>query len=226
MANRRDRRRGAIRRSNDEPAPARLASDRVKRLRRNRGRGGAAVTTTKSSGAVHQDAGEEERLQPAAMAMPPAKAAAAILQQRRDNSKNGARMAARSNGDDERWRGAVNGLRQRRGGTLLDRLIPDETQLQWTRRHDFDEARQHDGLFVKKTRGVGHDCEICFGGTLQCDYVALPCSNPESSFVLQATAADFAENFLSSGLAGFFLFGEFLSAKVVKAIILTFRNHS
>ncbi|KAK9083935.1 hypothetical protein Scep_030406 [Stephania cephalantha] len=39
---------------------------------------------------------------------------------------------------------------------LPDRLIPDETQQQWTRRRDFDEARRRDGLLAKKTRGVGH----------------------------------------------------------------------
>ncbi|KAK9126381.1 hypothetical protein Scep_015227 [Stephania cephalantha] len=39
---------------------------------------------------------------------------------------------------------------------VVDRLIPDETQQQWTRRRDFDEAQRRDGLLAKKTRGVGH----------------------------------------------------------------------
>ncbi|KAK9083906.1 hypothetical protein Scep_030377 [Stephania cephalantha] len=44
------------------------------------------------------------------------------------------------------------GVEQRRDGALTDRLIPDETQQQWTTRHDFDEALLRDGLLVKKTR--------------------------------------------------------------------------
>ncbi|KAK9119712.1 hypothetical protein Scep_017805 [Stephania cephalantha] len=62
--------------------------------------------------------------------------------------------------EEERWissgSGAVNGVEQRRGGALPDRSIPDETQQQWTTRHDFDEALFRDGLLAKKTRGVGH----------------------------------------------------------------------
>ncbi|KAK9114051.1 hypothetical protein Syun_020848 [Stephania yunnanensis] len=58
--------------------------------------------------------------------------------------------------------------RRRRGGlnsgadgwtrdvALPDRSIPDETQQQWTTRHDFDEALLRDGLLAKKKRGVGH----------------------------------------------------------------------
>lgn len=36
---------------------------------------------------------------------------------------------------------------------------------------------------------------------------------------LQATVTNFATNFLSSGLAGFFLFGEVLSPKVKKCLL-------
>ncbi|KAK9101007.1 hypothetical protein Scep_024437 [Stephania cephalantha] len=50
--------------------------------------------------------------------------------------------------------GASGGARQRRDGALPDRSIPDETQQQWTTRHDFDEALLRDGLLAKKTRGV------------------------------------------------------------------------
>ncbi|KAK9165786.1 hypothetical protein Scep_000977 [Stephania cephalantha] len=50
--------------------------------------------------------------------------------------------------------GEVNDVEQRRGGALPDRSIPDETQQQWTRKRDFDEARRRDGLFAKKMKGV------------------------------------------------------------------------
>ncbi|KAK9158237.1 hypothetical protein Scep_004811 [Stephania cephalantha] len=45
---------------------------------------------------------------------------------------------------------------QRRDGALPNRSIPDETQQQWTTRHDFEEALLRDELLAKKTRGVCH----------------------------------------------------------------------
>ncbi|KAK9083920.1 hypothetical protein Scep_030391 [Stephania cephalantha] len=48
--------------------------------------------------------------------------------------------------------GARNGVEQRCGAALPDRLIPDETQQQWTLGCDFDEARRCDGLLAKKRR--------------------------------------------------------------------------
>ncbi|KAK9106057.1 hypothetical protein Scep_022901 [Stephania cephalantha] len=62
----------------------------------------------------------------------------------------------------QRWRAtmrndAENCMEQRRDGTLSDRSIPDDTQQQWTTRHDFDEALLRGGLLAKKTRGVCHE---------------------------------------------------------------------
>ncbi|KAK9107959.1 hypothetical protein Syun_023970 [Stephania yunnanensis] len=51
-------------------------------------------------------------------------------------------------------RGLVAAIR--RGGASPNQSIPDETQQQWTTRLEFDEARRHDGLLAKKTRGVDH----------------------------------------------------------------------
>ncbi|KAK9100324.1 hypothetical protein Scep_023754 [Stephania cephalantha] len=55
-------------------------------------------------------------------------------------------------------------MEQRRGGALPDRSIPDETQQQWTRRCDFDEARRRDGLLAKKTKGVDFGVETSIEG--------------------------------------------------------------
>ncbi|KAK9095094.1 hypothetical protein Scep_026563 [Stephania cephalantha] len=95
-----------------------------------------------------------------------AAAAARQLELRRGWLDAGAAPAAapaRSSdvGEEERWvssgSGAVNDVEQRRGGALPDRSIPDETQQQWTTRHDFDEALLRDGLLAKKTIGVCHE---------------------------------------------------------------------
>ncbi|KAK9111183.1 hypothetical protein Scep_018702 [Stephania cephalantha] len=40
-------------------------------------------------------------------------------------------------------------MEQRRGGALPDRLIPNETQQQWTLGCDVDEARRRDGLLAE-----------------------------------------------------------------------------
>ncbi|KAK9158608.1 hypothetical protein Scep_005182 [Stephania cephalantha] len=61
-----------------------------------------------------------------------------------------ARAAAEARDGD-----AGNGVEQRRGGALPDRLIPDEAQQQWTRSRDFDEARRRDGGERRRSWDLG-----------------------------------------------------------------------
>ncbi|KAK9125426.1 hypothetical protein Scep_014272 [Stephania cephalantha] len=59
-------------------------------------------------------------------------------------------------GEEEAAAATVNGVGQRARWRVAGPIDPEETQQQWTRRRDFDAARQRDGLLAKKTRGVGH----------------------------------------------------------------------
>ncbi|KAK9125417.1 hypothetical protein Scep_014263 [Stephania cephalantha] len=68
------------------------------------------------------------------------------------DSRSGEQRRARAarRGARRRQRATGNRVEQRRGGALPDRLIPDETQQQWTLGCDVDEARRRDGLLAEK----------------------------------------------------------------------------
>ncbi|KAK9140478.1 hypothetical protein Scep_010159 [Stephania cephalantha] len=84
-------------------------------------------------------------------------------------SSGGARSGASESMRSGQWTrmrdndcGAVNDVEQRRCGSLPHRSIPDETQQQWTRRRDFDDAmdcsrrRRKAQIFGVETSIEGH----------------------------------------------------------------------
>ncbi|KAK9157290.1 hypothetical protein Scep_003864 [Stephania cephalantha] len=104
----------------------RTADDATTRTTSSSGEPGGGAVVGKTTSSDTKDAGEE---------------------QGRDASEEKRRLNCSGSG-------AVNDAEQRRGGALPDRLIPDETQQQWTLGCDVDEARRRDRLLVKKKKGV------------------------------------------------------------------------
>ena len=67
--------------------------------------------------------------------------------------------------------------------------------------------------------------QIWYGDTFQRDNVGVLCQQPQALSSLQATVTNFAANFISSGLAGYFLFHEPLPSKVTWEFSIFFAVH-